>query len=117
MTEDDFDRIREIVRTELHAFMSEFFQRSRRRPEEYERLPFIFDREVEHLHDLNMRFAAALDAGDLMKGCKYEKSKVDGIASDVKKIKKHSVHHQTLNAGLTLNSPIQAGNSGEKKKV
>lgn len=87
MTEDDFDKIREIIRTELHAFMSEFFERRSRR-EEYERWPYPFDREIEHLHHLNMRFAAALDAGPLMKGCKYEKSKIDGIASDVKKMRK-----------------------------
>ena len=84
MNNEDLQEIRQIIREEIGSFLREVY-----RPDErfsHPRTRRNLDDELSRLAMLNDQFYSFMKAGDLMKGCKYEKNKVDTIASDVANI-------------------------------
>ena len=88
MNENDLEQIRRIVREEIGDFLREIYnERGRERDEfRHPRMRNYFEDELSRFAMLNDRFSSYMKAGDLMKGCKYNKNTVDEISKNVKNI-------------------------------
>ena len=95
MTKNDLDQIRQVIREELTSLFRELYGREggvRYHPRETRETSEWIQAEVSRLAFINDSLSANLanfkSASSLMKGCKYDKSKVDDIKDDTTNIRK-----------------------------